>query len=604
MESHGKVGALFTELNEAHSELNRTNSENMHLTLELEERVARRTAELDQINQALREEIRRGQLTAAAARLQLSAMSAAANGIVITNREGAIEWVNPAFSKLTGYSLEEALGKNPRELLKSGVHSLIEYERLWATILSGRIWHGFLVNRRKDGSRYNEEQTITPVLGEGGSITHFIAIKQDMTERIKAREALRLSEERYRLLVDNAPDAICVLSDKMDIVSTNRGFQNILGFKGHALEGTPYADMIHPDDRSRASMLLDGVLMDRKEATFELRLKTAIGTYCEVDVAAFSNQLSNGILQVRLIFRDVTSRNAKERLLRDQNEILTRSHEGVMIANLSNKVTLWNSAAAELFGWTREEAIGRSPEEILGIEKPEIVEELRSAAAQRRYWNGELQARSRAGRVVILDLRVTIVNDGFGSPMSRLILFTDITEKKQFEEQALRAQRLENLGMLAAGIAHDFNNALAPIVMAAPLLRSKISDQQTLHMVDIVEKSSARGASLVRQMLGFARGSASERQVIQVRHVLREVIDLCRASFPKAIAVADQLPRDLWAVAGEATQFQQVFMNLCVNARDSMPNGGILSITASNQVVGPEMDLLDSRRKDRTIPCR
>ena len=112
-------------------------------------------------------------------------MNAAANAIVITDRAGLIQWVNPAFSSLTGYTASEAVGKNPRDLLKSGHHDRALYQTLWDTILSGQVWRGSMINRRKDGSLYTEDQTITPVRDAQGAISHFIAVKQDITERVQ-----------------------------------------------------------------------------------------------------------------------------------------------------------------------------------------------------------------------------------------------------------------------------------------------------------------------------------------------------------------------------------------------------------------------------------
>ena len=129
-----------------------------------------------------------------ALRLQAAALTSAANAIVITDRDGRITWANPAFTDLTGYALEEAVGQSPR-ILKSGKHDQPFYEHLWDTILSGQVWHGALTNRRKDGSLYEDEQTITPVRDERGEITHFIAIKQDITLRKQAEEALQRARE-------------------------------------------------------------------------------------------------------------------------------------------------------------------------------------------------------------------------------------------------------------------------------------------------------------------------------------------------------------------------------------------------------------------------
>ena len=132
-------------------------------------------------------------------RLQSAALNAAANGIVITDRAGIIVWVNPAFVRLTGYSAEEAVGRNPRALVKSGVHDAVLYEELWTTILAGHVWTGEMTNRRKDGTLYTERQTITPVKGPDGQILHFISIKQDLSDE-KRLEAQFLQSQKMEVV--------------------------------------------------------------------------------------------------------------------------------------------------------------------------------------------------------------------------------------------------------------------------------------------------------------------------------------------------------------------------------------------------------------------
>jgi two-component system cell cycle sensor histidine kinase/response regulator CckA len=153
------------------------------------------------------------------------------------------------------------------------------------------------------------------------------------------------------------------------------------------------------------------------------------------------------------------------------------------------------------------------------------------------------------------------------------------------QELMLRSQRLENIGMLAAGIAHDFNNALAPIVMVGQLLRQYVSDPGGQRLLDTMEKSAGRSVALVRQLLSFARGASGERQLLQTRHVLRELAELARVTFPKSIHVRTVLPNELWPIQANATQVHQVFLNLCVNARDAMPDGGELTLTAANRTL-------------------
>jgi len=166
--------------------------------------------------------------------------------------------------------------------------------------------------------------------------------------------------------------------------------------------------------------------------------------------------------------------------------------------------------------------------------------------------------------------------------ITRLNRYRRLTET---QEQLLRAQRLENLGMLAAGIAHDFNNALAPLVMGCTLVRLHVSDPRGLRVLDTMERSAARSVALVRQLLSFARGAGAQNQLLQLRHVLREVIELAEATFSKSIRVESHLPGDLWPVQANPTQLHQVFLNLCVNARDAMPQGGELTLTATNRTL-------------------
>jgi nitrogen-specific signal transduction histidine kinase/CheY-like chemotaxis protein len=160
----------------------------------------------------------------------------------------------------------------------------------------------------------------------------------------------------------------------------------------------------------------------------------------------------------------------------------------------------------------------------------------------------------------------------------------DITDKKQLEAQFLRAQRLESLGTLSSGISHDLNNILSPILTVAQLLPLKFPnlDPSTQRLLDVIEHSAQRGSALVKQILSFARGVEGKRISLQVHHLLSEIKQIIQQTFPKSIAIQTDIPSDLYAISADATQVHQVFMNLCVNARDAMPEGGTLQITAQN----------------------
>ncbi|MDW8227658.1 MAG: PAS domain S-box protein, partial [Anaerolineales bacterium] len=185
-------------------------------------------------------------------RLQSAALEASANAIVITNREGIIQWANPAFTALTGYKVpDEAFGRNPRDLVKSGKQDQRFYKNLWDTILSGRVWHGTLINRRKDGTLYDEEMTITPVKDASGQITHFIAVKQDISERKRAERALLESERRYAALVEAAPAGIFRTDARGLTTYVSPRWCELSGLDAQAALGNGWLQAIHPDDRER-----------------------------------------------------------------------------------------------------------------------------------------------------------------------------------------------------------------------------------------------------------------------------------------------------------------------------------------------------------------
>ncbi|GAC1506576.1 MAG: hypothetical protein NVS2B14_18390 [Chamaesiphon sp.] len=202
--------------------------------------------------------------------------------------------------------------------------------------------------------------------------------------------------------------------------------------------------------------------------------------------------------------------------------------------------------------------------------------------AQKDEWQGELNQVTKDHKKIIVQSRWTLVKDDNQKTKSILVVNTDITEKKQLEAQFLRAQRLESLGTLASGIAHDLNNVLTPILMAVQLLQMKLLDEQSKQWLEILETNVKRGADLVKQVLWFARGMEGDRTNLQVRHLISEIRQIAKQTFPKSIELYIDIPTDLWTVSGDATQLHQVLINLCLNARDAMINGGTLKICAEN----------------------
>jgi PAS domain S-box-containing protein len=634
--------------------------------------------------------------------LQGAALNAAADAMIITDANGTIEWVNAAFTRSTGYGAEDALGRNPRDLFKSGVHDRAFYQHLWETILAGQVWSGEMTNRRKDGSLAVEDQTISPVRNSVGDIAHFIAVKRDVTDRRRAEDQLR---DQARLL-DNARDAIIVRSLDQHITYWNKGAEQLYGWTadeavGQSVDnlgsnrtpefdlalkdvlrtgewigelhqtgkggrklivesrwalvrdeaGTPksilaintdmterkraeeavrerehrlsesqriahigswlydlkgkmtwteemyrlygvsrdaftvnvasFIELIHPDDRVAMQAWIAACAAGAKPGDLEFRCILPDGT---VRVIAGRGELmydaEHRPTAMTGTAQDVTERRRAEDRLRELAALLDLAQDAIVVRDLQHHVTYWNKGAERLYGWTAEEAAGQSVAQgypDIARFKQALDHVLRTGAS-----SGEVDQVAKDGRKLIVESRWTLLRDAAGQPSSVLVIDTDVTERKNIEQQFLRAQRLESLGTLAGGIAHDLNNILAPILMSTELLKDSLSVDGDAALLNTIETSAKRGADLVGQILLFARGTDGRRTQIPVGRLIRDMEKIARETFPKHIDIGVTTNADLWMPQADPTQLHQVLMNLCVNARDAMPDGGRLSIAARN----------------------
>jgi signal transduction histidine kinase/CheY-like chemotaxis protein len=185
----------------------------------------------------------------------------------------------------------------------------------------------------------------------------------------------------------------------------------------------------------------------------------------------------------------------------------------------------------------------------------------------------------------MVESRWTLVRDEAGRPQVVLVIDTDITERKRIEAQFLRSQRVESIGNLAGGIAHDLNNVLAPILMGVGILKADARDARDSKILNSIETSAQRGADMVRQVLAFARGVESDHLPISPRQLVGEIANVIEETFPKSISLSVDVPSDVLTIVGDQTQLHQVLLNLCVNARDAMPDGGRVTVRAHNAVL-------------------
>ena len=277
-------------------------------------------------------------------------------------------------------------------------------------------------------------------------------------------------------------------------------------------------------------------------------------------------------------------------LCREHSILLDLISDAIVFCSIEGQVKYWNRSAEAIYGCS---GTGTNPQAVDFQDRFEDqrYQEPIATVLDRGEWSGELQLVTRAEKEITIASHWYLIAATDGTPPSILTIDTNITKYKLLESQFLRAQRLENLGTLASGIAHDLNNILTPIVAITELLplRLKNLDERTQKLLGTLAENSKRGRELVAQILTFARGGDGEHTILQPRHLLAEVVQIARQTFPRSIEISLQIENsNLWTLAADSTQLHQVLINLCVNARDAMPAGGALTIKAENIILTNE----------------
>ena len=268
----------------------------------------------------------------------------------------------------------------------------------------------------------------------------------------------------------------------------------------------------------------------------------------------------------------------------NQASLIDKARDAILTFDLTHQITFWNQSAGRLYGLPDGELSGKSAFDLLDG-NTEDYERAFSTTMERGEWVGELHQVDSKGKHLIVESRWNLVRDAKGLPESVLAINTDVTEHKNLERQFLRAQRLESIGTLASGIAHDLNNVLAPISMSIELLRQSVADDRGTELLDAIAQSSRRGADMVAQILSFARGVEGRRVPVSGAEIVSALTGIMRDTFPKSVHIETSIEEGLWQVIGDSTQLNQILLNLCVNARDAMPEGGSLYVSASNETV-------------------
>ncbi len=501
-------------------------------------------------------------------------------GIYIIS-DGKFTYVNPQFASIYGYTQEEILAlPSILQLVSDNDKGLVE-ENVEKRV-QGKVsdLHYTFRGLRKDGSEIDVEVHGTKAHLDGETVV--IGTLLDITHQRAALEKLKRSEERYRSLIEQAPEGIFIATLDGTLQIANPKSCTMLGYTKAELEGQSILITYDPaeDDQARERMRRD--IPEGKESKFERRMRRKDGTYFLAEISL--KRLASGLWQG--IFTDVSDRRKSEEQLRMLSQAVEQSQVSIIVTDVLGHIEYVNPKFTKATGYTFEEVRGKNPRFLKsGYTSAEEYKKLWDTIMTGAPWRGEFHNKKKNGELFWEDAVISPIRDERGTITHFLAVKEDITDRKTLEQQVFHTQRMDSLGTLAGGIAHDLNNVLAPILLSVQSLLRKTEDPTGRKLLTNVEQSAQRGKEIVKQVLNFARGGTGEKTLLQLRHSLSDLEHMVHETFPRSIQFKTDFPKDLWTVMADPTQLHQIFMNLCVNARDAMPQGGTLTLSAKNFMV-------------------
>ena len=506
-------------------------------------------------------------------------------------------WRTEGASETFGYPLEEL--SSTQEVWVNRIHHEDKkrvYEGIQAAIQGNQKYWRDQYRFRCKNDAYAEVLDRGYIIRDAsGKAIRMVGTQTDITKQMEME--LQMVQERnlLRTVIDNLPDAIYAKDSTARKTLANPADLQNLGCKteAEALDKTDFeffpkdiAAKLYEDDQS---VLWKGQSIINRE---EKVIRPNGETHWLLTTKIPWRNAAGKIVGLVGIGHDITrQKEAETKLVEERNllrTVIDNLPDGIYAKDSAARKIMANPADLKVLGCkTEAEAIGKTDFDLF----PRDIATAFFTDDQVVLWKGQ-SIINREEKVVRANgevhwLLTTKVpwRDATGKIIGLVGIGRDITNKKHLEAQFLRAQRMQSIGQLASGIAHDLNNILAPIMMSTTLLRQKVQDKEGLELLDSMEASAKRGADVVKQVLWFGRGLEGQREPLNPRQLIDEVIRIISETFSKAIEVETDIAVDVHNVSGDQTQLHQVLLNLSVNARDAMPNGGILKLGVRNFVV-------------------
>lgn len=511
--------------------------------------------------------------------------------VIYVTKYGKILDVNQRVEGIFGYTPDEVVGKN---FMKLGAISLKDLPRTIKLFKHaakiGRIedttGKGVNLNefeiKRKDGNKAFIESSTT-ALKKDKKLDGFLSIIRDITERKKAEEALRQSEEKLRLMFEGTYDMISLTDANAKTIWANPAWREIFGHESE-YEEDPFT-CIHPADVENIGKSWQGLISGKAVLkNIEYRYKVPSGDYLTFESSAYPVEIDKEKFYY-VIARDITERKKAEEALRHSEEKLRRtvesSPDAITVTDLNGNIIECNTATLGIHGFSsKEEIIGKNAFELISKQDQEkAMKNLKRTLELGSVKNVEYTLVTKDGREFPGELSASVIRDISGTPTFFVAITKDITERKKAEEDLLQSKKLASIGQLAAGVAHELNTPLANISLITANMSKMTNDSEILKKINTLSIQGKAATNIVQSLLDFSRKIEPNLRVVELNKVISESISQAVIRKPKTIEIIKDFGTDIPKIKADRTQLKQVFTNIIDNAFDAMLKGGKLTIT-------------------------
>jgi len=502
------------------------------------------------------------------------------DGIMILDDAYRFIYVNDELCRMSGYSREEIIGQDfPNFLDEESKQLVVEryIRRQRGEEVPPRYEFNFV---RKDGQKRRVEIS-SSVLRDSAGKVRTVAQILDITERQRAEEAFKLQRAYFQQLFDNSPDAIALLDDADRVINVNKGFETLFGYRAEEIKGWLINDIVIPEDRIEEASAISWDALNKKVVRKETVRKRKDGSLIDVSILAYPIQFGDKTVGVFAIYSDITERKLQQAYFQ---RLFDDSPVAIALLDDTDRVIDANKGFEMLFGYQAKEIKGRF---ISDIVVPEEGVEEASAMSRAVLDNSEVCRKDtlrkrKDGSLVDVDTFGYPIRFG-DKTVGVFATYSDITERKQMEQQLLITDRLASVGELAAGIAHELNNPLTSVIGFSQLLLDRDVSDDIKEDIEVVHSEAQRAADVVKNLLTFARKHTPVKQMMNINSIIERVLEL-RVYDQRVsnIQVITKFAPDLPETMADYFQLQQVFLNIVINAEYFMTEahqGGILTIT-------------------------